>query len=141
LKRKLLLATAAPLIVAGANVKSMVRAPFSRDAAHAARRPNLGQHRLFQDLGQAVPEVIDLGGEARDRCLAETGRAPRRPHMMALNPSFTHAIISFVGTGHVLFVITAARQEVGCVDAGAQVHFAAPHPTRDMSWPRTRMAS
>jgi len=156
LKRKPVLFAAVLLVGIGASIASVIRAPLPRDAAHAARRPNLGQHRLFevwaldqvdsrpdgggllyiypgislteQDPARAVPEVIDLGGEARDRCLADTGSAPRRPHMMALSPSSTHAIISFVATGHVVFIDTATRRVVGCVDVGAQAHFAEPSP-------------
>src|SRR5262245_1733899 len=49
------------------------------------------------------PEVIDLGGAARDLCLAQTGTMPRRPHMFMFNHMHTHAVIAFVATGHVLF--------------------------------------
>jgi len=48
------------------------------------------------DAASAVPEVIDLGGAARDRCLAETGSAPRRPHMLDFDARHEVAIISFV---------------------------------------------
>ena len=33
----------------------------------------------------APAEVIDLGGAVRDLCLARTGSAPRRPHMLVFN--------------------------------------------------------
>ena len=62
-----------------------------------------------QDAATAAPEVIDLGGAARNLCLAQTGTAPRRPHMLEFNAEQSHAIISFVSTGHVLFMDTAAR--------------------------------
>lgn len=78
--------------------------------------------------GKAEPEVIDLGGAARDLCLATTGTAPRRAHMLLFNASSTHAIISFVATGHVLFLDAATRAPVGCVDVGAQAHAAFPSP-------------
>ena len=77
---------------------------------------------------KAVPEVIDLGSSARDACLAATGSAPRRPHMLLFNASYTHAIISFVATGHVLFLDAGSRAPVGCVDVGAQAHAAVPSP-------------
>lgn len=156
MKRKLVLSAAVLVAVGAAYGTAVVRTPSSRDTAYAGRAPNLGLDRRFevwameqsdtrpdgggllyiysgvslaeQDPARAVPQVIDLGGEARDRCLAETGTAPRRPHMMAFNPTYTHAIISFVASGHVVFINTATRRVAGCVDVGAQVHFAAPSP-------------
>jgi DNA-binding beta-propeller fold protein YncE len=77
---------------------------------------------------KAKPEVIDLGGAARDFCLAQTGSAPRRPHMLFFNDEQTHAIISFVTTGHVLFLDAKKRTLVGVVDVGAQAHAAVPSP-------------
>lgn len=74
----------------------------------------------------AVPEVLDLGGAARDLCIARTGTAPRRPHMFFFSPSRTHAAVAFVTTGHVLFMETATRTPVGCVDVGVQAHAAVP---------------
>lgn len=77
---------------------------------------------------EATPEVIDLGGAARTLCLAETGTAPRRPHMLTLNTANSHAIVSFVATGHVLFIEAATRTPVECIDVGAQAHAAFPAP-------------
>ena len=77
---------------------------------------------------KAEPEVVDLGGAARDLCLATTGTAPRRAHMLMFNASFTHAIVSFVATGHVLFLDAATRAPAGCVDVGVQAHAAFPSP-------------
>jgi hypothetical protein len=82
----------------------------------------------------AVPDRIDLGGPAAALCLAKTGANPVRPHMIAVNASQSHAIVSFVASGHVLFVEAATRTPVDCVrtSAGAggarQVHFAIPSP-------------
>jgi hypothetical protein len=78
--------------------------------------------------GAAVPEVIDLGGAARSLCLAQTGTAPVRPHMLHFNRAHSHAIISFVGTGHVLFLDAAARTPLACIDVGAQAHAAFASP-------------
>src|SRR5688572_22511426 len=75
-----------------------------------------------EDASSAVPEVIDLGGEARSLCLAQTGTAPRRPHMTMFNTQHTHAIIAFVATGHVLFMDGITREPVACIDAGVQAH-------------------
>ena len=80
----------------------------------------------------AVAERIDLGGAAAALCLARTGTHPVRPHMIAVNPSQTHAIISFVATGHVLFVRAATREPVACfrTSSGAggarQAHMSTP---------------
>jgi hypothetical protein len=81
-----------------------------------------------------VAERIDLGGEAAALCLAATGAHPVRPHMMAMNPAQTHAVISFVATGHVLFMEAATRRPVACfrMSPGAggarQAHMATPSP-------------
>ena len=72
-----------------------------------------------RDAASAVPEVLDLGGAARDLCIAQTGTAPRRPHMFFFSPSRTHAAVAFVATGHVLFMETTTRTPVGCVDVGS----------------------
>lgn len=76
----------------------------------------------------AVPEVVDLGGAARDLAVARTGSAPIRPHMLFFSPGHTHAVIAFVGTGHVLFMDTATREPVGVIDVGLQAHAAVPSP-------------
>ena len=82
----------------------------------------------------AVAEKIDLGGAASTLCLNKTGANPVRPHMIAVNASNSHAIISFVASGHVLIMNGATREPVECirtsVGAGGarQVHFAVPAP-------------
>lgn len=84
--------------------------------------------------GRAAAEKVDLGGAVSALCVAETGIHPVRPHMLAINPSQSHAIISFVSTGHVVILNAATRQPVACIrtsagDGGArQVHFAIPSP-------------
>jgi DNA-binding beta-propeller fold protein YncE len=85
-------------------------------------------------LHAAPVEAIDLSADAAALCRAKTGVNPVRPHMLAINPSQTHAIISFVASGHVLIVDAATRVPVDCirtsVGAGGarQVHFAIPSP-------------
>lgn len=82
----------------------------------------------------ATAERIDLGGAASALCATQTGANPVRPHMMAMNPAQTHAVISFVGTGHVLFLDAATRTPVACfrMSPGAggarQAHMATPSP-------------
>ena len=79
-------------------------------------------------------EKIDLGGAAAAFCLAATGANPVRPHMLAINPSQTHGIISFVASGHVLFLDATSRTPVGCIRASVgaggaqQVHMSVPSP-------------
>ncbi|HEX6183611.1 MAG TPA: hypothetical protein VFZ44_06855 [Pyrinomonadaceae bacterium] len=78
------------------------------------------------DAAAAVPEMVDLGGAARDLCIGQTGTAPRRPHMFFFSPSRTHAAVAFVTTGHVLFMDVVTKAPVGCVDVGVQAHAAVP---------------
>ncbi len=89
-----------------------------------------GDELAGQELVAATPEVIDLGGAAQGLCLTQTGTAPRRPHMLAFDAQHTHAIVSFVATGHVLFLDAVSRAPVGCVDVGAQAHAALATPDR-----------
>ncbi|MDQ4134521.1 MAG: hypothetical protein M3179_15265 [Actinomycetota bacterium] len=77
---------------------------------------------------QAPREVINLGGAARSLCLAQTGSAPRRPHMLMFNATHSRAILSFVATGHVLFMNAATRAPIACIDVGLQAHAAFPAP-------------
>src|SRR5688500_5999351 len=78
------------------------------------------------DAASAVPTALDLGGAARNLCLAQTGTAPVRPHMFFFNGPGSHAVIAFVATGHVLFMDTATRTPVQCLDVGVQAHAAVP---------------
>src|SRR5687767_4351790 len=78
------------------------------------------------DAASAVPTALDLGGAARNLCLAQTGTAPVRPHMFFFNGGRSHAVIAFVATGHVLFMNTTTRTPVQCLDVGVQAHAAVP---------------
>ena len=95
-------------------------------------------YHVHQNAAAALPEVVALDADANpntesvgDRCLAQTGSAPTRAHMLAFNAAHTHAILSFVATGHVAFIDAATRRPVGCIDVGAQAHaaFASPDST------------
>ena len=83
---------------------------------------------------EVTPERIDLSGAAATMCFAKTGANPVRPHMLAVNASQTHAIVSFVASGHVLILDAPTRTPIDCirtsVGAGGarQVHFAIPSP-------------
>ena len=89
---------------------------------------------LAHHAAEAVPELIALSAAASDLCFAKTGANPVRPHMMAMNADQTHAVLSFVASGHVLIMDAATRTPVDCirtsVGAGGarQVHFAIPTP-------------
>jgi len=82
----------------------------------------------------AIPEKIDLGAEAAALCFDKTGANPVRPHMLAVNASQSHAIVSFVASGHVLILDALSRAPIDCirtsVGAGGarQVHLAIPSP-------------
>ena len=66
--------------------------------------------------------------------MARTGAFPVRPHMIAVNPAQTHVIVSFVATGHVLFIEAESREAVEClrtspgVGGVRQAHMATPSP-------------
>ena len=85
-------------------------------------------------IRQPTSERIDLGGEVTTLCLARTGAAPVRPHMIAVNPAQTHVIVSFVATGHVLFIEADSREPVECIRTSPgvggvrQAHMATPSP-------------
>ncbi len=93
---------------------------------------------LSQDAASAEPESIDLGLAVRQRCEEETGTAPTRPHMLVFNGGDddgaggnTHAMIAYVGTGHVAFLDAATRAPIDCVDVGVQAHAAWPTPDQE----------
>ncbi|HEX8030634.1 MAG TPA: hypothetical protein VF491_19315, partial [Vicinamibacterales bacterium] len=83
---------------------------------------------------EAVPEKVDLGGAAAALCMAQTGANPVRPHMLTMNKASTHAIISFVASGHVLFMNAQTRQPITCIRTSIgstgvrQVHQSYPSP-------------
>jgi DNA-binding beta-propeller fold protein YncE len=79
-------------------------------------------------ISRARPERIDLGGAASALCLAQTGTAPVRPHMVFFSPRASHAVIAFVASGHVLFLDAESRAPLTCIDVGVQAHAAMPSP-------------
>ena len=80
--------------------------------------------------GAAVPERIDLGGATTALCLEDTGTAPVRPHMLLFDAKQSHAILSFVASGHVVFFDARTRAPLACLDVGLQAHAAVPAPDR-----------
>jgi hypothetical protein len=88
---------------------------------------------------QAAPSAtIDLGGDTAALCVAQTSAAPVRPHMLFFNATHSHAVLSFVASGHVVFFNAATRTPVACLrttpgTGGArQAHAAFPTPDDSM---------
>ncbi|WP_437535129.1 hypothetical protein WME79_12845 [Sorangium sp. So ce726] len=79
-------------------------------------------------------EVIDLGDQTASLCLEQTGANPVRPHMLLFNAAYTHAVVSFVASGHVAILDAATRAPVACLrtspgaDGARQAHAAVPAP-------------
>jgi DNA-binding beta-propeller fold protein YncE len=86
------------------------------------------------DPAAASPRArIDLGGEVAAACNAATGANPVRPHMLLFDETHTHAILSFVASGHVAVLDAATQRPVACVrtsesPTGRQAHAAYPAP-------------
>jgi len=78
--------------------------------------------------GAGEPEVTDLADDTTSLCMEQTDSVPIRPHVIVFNASHTHAILSFVGTGHVVFYDAATRAPVSCIDVGEQAHAAHASP-------------
>jgi hypothetical protein len=103
------------------------------DGKQAARGGGDGD----DDSGPSDPaqEVIDLGAGTADLCLARTGAFPVRPHMVVFNSTETHAALSFVASGHVVFFDAKTRQPLECFrmqpGAGGARQAHAVWPTND----------
>jgi hypothetical protein len=69
-----------------------------------------GSHLTGRKAARAKPIVrLDLGEATADLCRAATGRNPVRPHMILFNNEHTHAVLSFVASGHVVIFEARAR--------------------------------
>lgn len=79
--------------------------------------------------------VVDLGGQTNDVCWASTGRNPNGAHMVLFNSTHSHAVVSFVFSGHVAIIDAASRQTVACfsteLGAGGARQAHAAFPTVD----------
>ena len=77
---------------------------------------------------------LDLGADTADLCRAATGRNPVRPHMILFNNEHTHAVLSFVASGHVVIFDAERREAVSCFETTRgqhgtrQAHAAFPAP-------------
>ncbi len=84
---------------------------------------------------RAQPGVrLDLGGETAALCMTATGRNPVRPHMVQFNREHTHAVLSFVASGHVVIFDAERRKPLQCFETTVgstgtrQAHAAFPAP-------------
>jgi hypothetical protein len=89
-----------------------------------------------RSASRATPvATIDLGGATAALCAAETAANPVRPHMIFFNAGQSHAVLSFVASGHVVFFNAASREPVACVrtspGAGGARQAHAAYPTPD----------
>jgi DNA-binding beta-propeller fold protein YncE len=111
------------------------------DQSNSAGVSHGGSIHIYQgadlrDPAAAAPvaQVIDLAGSTTTLCQATTSAAPVRPHMIFFNAGRTHAVLSFVASGHVVVFDAANRNPVACLrtTAGAggarQAHAAYPAP-------------
>src|SRR5688572_14734811 len=67
---------------------------------------------LTANPGAATPEVIDLATAVTPLCVAQTGTSPTRAHMALFSPTYSHAILAYVATGHVVFMNAATRAPI-----------------------------
>jgi hypothetical protein len=84
---------------------------------------------LASDAKSAKPETIDLGDKFAEAC-KEAGGYPKRPHMIFFTKDQKYAILSYVASGHVVFIDAASRAPIGCVSLGKNAH--AVWPTANM---------
>lgn len=87
------------------------------------------------DPGSVIPsERIDLAQATSALCRQETDSNPVRPHMLLFNTEGTHAVLSFVGSGHVVILAADSREPVACfrtapgAGGAQQAHAAFPAP-------------
>jgi hypothetical protein len=108
------------------------------DQSNSPGQPHGGTIHVFPRSGlvdgPVAATTVDLAGPTTALCLAATGAAPVRPHMLLFTARQTHAVLSFVASGHVVIFNAASREPVGClrtsVGAGGarQAHAAFPAP-------------
>ena len=107
----------------------------------SAQSPTFGGRIYIYDGAQlrvaasaAEAEVVELSAETSALCHEQTGAYPVRPHMLYFNSSDSHAVLSFVVSGHVVVLDAESRAPLACfrteVGAGGarQAHVAVPTP-------------
>jgi hypothetical protein len=75
---------------------------------------------------------VDLA-ELKDGVCAATAKNPVRPHMLLFNREHTHAVLTFVASGHVVIFDAEKREPAACFlmsqsPTGQQAHAAFPAP-------------
>ena len=88
---------------------------------------------LAADAKAAKAETVDLGGKFAEACKEAGGGFPKRPHMIFFTKDGKYGIISYVASGHVVFVDGASRAPIGCVSLGKNAHAAWPTPNMKMA--------
>jgi hypothetical protein len=81
---------------------------------------------LAADAKSAKAEAVDLGDKFAEACKDVPGGFPKRPHMLFFTKDGKYALLSYVATGHVVFIDAAARAPIGCVSLGKNAHAAWP---------------
>ena len=81
---------------------------------------------LAADAKGAKAETVDLGDKFNDACKDVPGGYPKRPHMLFFTKDGKYALLSYVASGHVVFLDAASRAPIGCVSLGKNAHAAWP---------------
>ena len=86
-------------------------------AGHGGRIPIWdGAHVSGDSVSSARPtDTIDLAGATASLCRSQTGANPVRPHMVLFNSTHSHAVLSFVASGHVVIFDARTRAPLKCV--------------------------
>lgn len=105
----------------------------SQDRSHGGTLYIFDGEDLSEPATATPRERIDLAGEVSAACMAATGANPVRPHMLLFNEEHTHAVLSFVASGHVVVIDAASRAPLTCLrttesPTGRQAHAAIPSP-------------
>lgn len=88
---------------------------------------------LAADAKSAKAEAVDLGGTFAEACKDVPGGSPKRPHMLFFTKDGKYALLSYVATGHVVFIDAASRAPIGCVSLGKNAHAAWPTANMKMA--------
>jgi DNA-binding beta-propeller fold protein YncE len=145
MKRRFLLAASSLLLTAATvNAGGSHRRGFEVWIADQSdTRPGFGGQLLIYEgsdltgrkAAQAQPIArIDLAEATADLCRAATGRNPVRPHMIVFNKEQSHAVLSFVASGHVVIFDAESRTPLNCFQTTVgttgtrQAHAAFPAP-------------
>jgi hypothetical protein len=87
---------------------------------------------LAKDAKSAKAEKVDLGDKFAEAC-KEAGGFPKRPHMIFFTKDGKYGILSYVASGHVVFLDAAARAPIGCVSLGKNAHATFPAANMKMA--------